>query len=103
MKKSTLYLMMMVLSLSFFPVQVSAATIDPVPNAPKEIPAEIKTMINRLEEIRAMDKSELTSADRKALRKEVRTIKADLKASGNGVYLSIGAIIVIILLLILIL
>lgn len=94
--------MMMILSLSFYPVQMSAATVDPV-STPTEMPAEIKTMINRLEEIKSMDKSELNSADKKALRKEVKAIKANLKAAGGGVYLSIGAVIIIILLLILIL
>ena len=37
------------------------------------------------------------------LRKEIKTIKAELRTTNNGVYLSIGAIIIIILLLILIL
>jgi hypothetical protein len=50
-----------------------------------------------------MDKSELSSVEKKELRKEVRTIKKELKATGNGVYLSIGAILIIILLLILLL
>ncbi len=69
----------------------------------KEMPAEVKVMFNRLEEIKAMDKSSLNSSEKKALRKEVRAIKADLQSSGNGVYFSVGAIIIIILLLILIL
>ena len=65
--------------------------------------AKVDAMINRIKEIRDMDKSDLTRAERKALRKEVKEIKATLKASNNGVYLSVGAIIIIILLLILIL
>jgi hypothetical protein len=69
----------------------------------KEVPAEVQTMLNRLEEIKAMDKSSLKSSEKKELRKEVREIKSDLKASGNGVYFSVGAIIIIILLLILLL
>ncbi|CAM4162640.1 hypothetical protein [Flavobacterium weaverense] len=105
MKKVTFYLMMMVLSLGVIPTQVFAAEKNPtsISNTPKEVPAEVKVMLNRLEEIKAMDKSSLNSAERKELRKEVRTIKADLKSSGNGVYLSIGAIIIIVLLLILLL
>ena len=50
-----------------------------------------------------MDKSEMTRADKKALRKEVREIKATMKANGGGLYISLGAAIIIILLLILIL
>lgn len=105
MKKVTFYLMMMVLSLSVIPTQVFASEKNPtlVTNIPKEVPTEVKVMLNRLEEIKAMDKSNMTSVEKKELRKEVRAIKADLKSSGNGVYLSIGAIIIIILLLILLL
>lgn len=105
MKKLPLYLMMMVLSLSIFPSTSFAseknATADNTRT--KEMPAEVKVMLNRLEEIKAMDKSEMKASEKKELRKEVRTIKANLAASNNGVYISVGAIIIIILLLILIL
>jgi hypothetical protein len=57
-------------------------------------------LVQRLEEIKAMDKSTLTRSERKALRKEVKDIKKEMK---GGIYLSVGAIIIIILLLILIL
>lgn len=56
----------------------------------------------RVEEIKNMDKSMLTSAERKALRKELRVLGKEARNNG-GVYLSVGAIIIIILLLILIL
>lgn len=56
----------------------------------------------RVEEIKDMDKSTLTSADRKALRKELRVLGKEARNNG-GIYLSVGAIIIIILLLILIL
>lgn len=105
MKKVAFYLMMMVMSLSVVPTQMLAAEKNPtsVSNTPKEVPAEVKVLLNRLEEIKAMDKSSLNSAEKKELRKEVRAIKAELKSTGNGVYLSVGAIIIIILLLILLL
>jgi hypothetical protein len=69
----------------------------------KEVPAEVKLMLERLEEIKTMDKSNMSRVEKKELRKEVRTIKKTLKSTGNGVYLSIGAIILIVLLLILLL
>ncbi|MFV8370106.1 hypothetical protein [Flavobacterium sp. LB2R40] len=105
MKKVTFYLMMMVLSLSIVPTQMLASekTTTSVSNTPKEVPAEVKVLLNRLDEIKAMDKSSLNSAEKKELRKEVRAIKAELKSTGNGVYLSVGAIIIVILLLILLL
>ncbi len=97
--------MMMVMLVSVFSPAISASEIKSsvVETKTKEMPAEIKVMFTRLEEIRAMDRSTMNYSEKKALRKEVRNIKADLKSSNNGVYLSVGAIIIIILLLILIL
>lgn len=74
----------------------------PITNTAEE-KAKVDVMVKRIKEIRDMDKSDLSRVERKALRKEVRDIKATLKASNNGVYLSVGAILIIILLLILIL
>jgi hypothetical protein len=104
MKKLTLYTMLMIASLTLAPTQSIAATKNPITTeTPKEVPAEVKVLLLRLDEIKAMDKSELNSSEKKALRKEVKAIKSTLKSTGNGVYLSIGAIIIIILLLILLL
>lgn len=58
---------------------------------------------HRLEEIKAIDKKELSREERKALRHEVKEIKKELAAISGGVYLSIGAILLIALLLILLL
>jgi hypothetical protein len=104
MKKLSFYLMIMVLSLISLPT-IYAAEGNPnaVKTHPKEVPAEVQKMLDRLDEIKEIDKSTLTRVEKKELRKEVREIKATLKASGNGVYLSVGAIIIIILLLILLL
>lgn len=105
MKKLPIYLMMTVLSLSVLPTQLSAKEKNPTEIAanPKELSPEVKIMMNRLEEIKAMDKSSMTRVEKKELRKEVRAIKANLQASGKGVYLSVGAIIIVVLLLILLL
>ncbi len=62
-----------------------------------------KTLLARLDEIKAMDKSDLSRLEKKALRIEVRETKAELKSMNGGVYLSVGAVIIIILLLILLL
>lgn len=61
---------------------------------------EIKTRVN---EIKAMDKSELSRDERKALKKELKDMNKEARTMKGGVYLSVGAIIIIILLLILIL
>ena len=61
---------------------------------------EIKQLTNRLEEIKSMDVSHLTHKQKKELRHEVKAINHTLQ-SGGGIYLSFGAVIVILLLIIL--
>lgn len=61
----------------------------------------VANSITRLHEIERMDKSKLTKAERKSLRKEVRDIRQDVKHTGGGVYISAGALLIVILLLIL--
>lgn len=102
MKKQLLCLSFMVLSLVMIPSSAMASETNPTPKTTEktEIPAEVKTMLNRLEEIKDMNKSDLSRAERKELRKEVRTIKREIRSSGNGLYISTGAIIIILLLII---
>lgn len=106
MKKKTFYLLMILLSFTALPTSVFAAPIDPITtttSTPKEIPAEVKLLLNRLDEIKKMDKSLLNHSEKKALRKEVRAINTNLRSTGNGIYLSVGAIILIVILLIILL
>jgi DNA gyrase/topoisomerase IV subunit A len=65
--------------------------------------ARVQVLTQRLEDIRGMNKSELTRMEKKSLRKEVKEIKKEMKTMSGGVYLSVGAIIIVILLLILLL
>jgi hypothetical protein len=66
--------------------------------------AKMDVLLKRMEEIKTMDKSNLSRAEKKALRIEARAIKATAKATrGRGLYISLGAVIIIILLLIIIL
>jgi hypothetical protein len=60
-------------------------------------------LLLRLENIKKMDKSSMTRIEKRDLRKEVKSIKKEMKAISGGVYLSVGAIIIVILLLILLL
>lgn len=106
MKKLTLSVLTAFLLLSITPTQLKAErdTIPTVMVSPKTAESEkADYLIARLDEINAMDKSNLSSKERKHLRKEVRSIKKELRELGRGVYLSVGAIIIIILLLILLL
>ena len=109
MKKSKLFLLAICCSMAFFPMQIIAQTASAIDNSgitsasSDKQEAAANVLLTRLYEINSMDKSDLTSSDKKELRKEVRTIKSTLKEAGGGIYLSIGAIILILLLLIIIL
>ncbi len=88
------------------PIQAAHATKMEVVTIPKPTSTwsdEEGILLNRLEVIKAMDKSKLSIAEKRDLKKELRTIKKNLKVGNGGIYLSVGAIIIIILLLILIL
>ncbi len=104
MKKLLLATLTMFMLFSIIPVQLQAGVeTRSVPATPAPVPAEVTVMLNRLDEIKAMDMSALGKVEKKELRKEVKMIRSDLRAAGQGVYLSVGAIIIIILLLILLL
>ena len=106
MKKIAFCLMAIYLSLTFHPTQSNAASTvvssSIVASKPTES-AKAKVLLQRLNEINAMDKSKLNSSDRKILRKEVRSINSQLREVGGGVYISVGAIIIIALILIILL
>ncbi len=106
MKKIRIYLMAICLSLTFSPVQlIAASTLTDstlaVTNSIEKAKAE--TLLFRLNEINKMDKSNLTSFEKKNLRMEVKSIKQEIRSSHNGIYLSVGAAIIIVLLLIILL
>jgi hypothetical protein len=100
MKKAATYLLFLALLSPFS--SLHAIETDP-PKTTTEIPAEVQLMINRVEEIKEMDKSSMSRVEKRELRKEMRVLKAGVRSSGNGLYLSVGAIIIIVLVLILIL
>jgi len=62
--------------------------------------AGLHILVSRLDQIKAIDKSKLTFSEKRALRKEVRDINGKLKAMGEYIYISVGALLLIILLLI---
>jgi hypothetical protein len=106
--KSNLKLLAIPICLLFGTVSPSSIKADPVPVAsanelPKNMDARSQQLVDRLHEIKAVDMSTLSREEKKELRKEVRSIKKELQAAKNGIYLSFAAIIIILLLLILIL
>ncbi len=103
MKKIVFCCMATFLSFTFIPLQ-SNATAPEEPSAmvePKPAEAaEAKALEIRLDELNGMDKSKLTSSEKKNLRKEVKSINHKLREIGGGIYLSVGAVILIAVLLI---
>lgn len=75
----------------------------PATNTSAANEAEMQRMLNRLEEIKAMDLENMPRSEKRKYAKEVKQIQKKMKAVGGGVYISAGALIIIILLLILIL
>lgn len=109
MKKIVLCLMATVMSMAFLPLELSAKP--KVNSTPIEAPSPVSPaeatraneLLLRLDEIKKSDKSDLKASEKKELRSEVRGINSELKAIGNGVYLSGAALIIIIILLIVLL
>ena len=71
--------------------------------AKKSDAATAGLLLNRLNEIRSLSKTELTAPEKKTLRKEVRSIQHQLAGINGGVYISAGAVILIVILLIILL
>jgi hypothetical protein len=85
------------------PVMASNILPSTTNTIPKTEDPRAQQLMQRLEEIKAMDRTEMTRSEKKGLRKEVTGIKKEMKQISGGVYLSVGAIIIIVLLLILLL
>jgi hypothetical protein len=100
-KKIVLVIFMTVSSMMYSNITISDST--KINSTSKIEDARTLVLINRLEEIRAMNKTDLTRLEKKELRKEVKDIKKEMKNSGKGIYLTVGGAIIIILLLILLL
>lgn len=62
---------------------------------------KVERLNRRIEEIKTMDKSTLSKSEKKALKREVREMRDEAKALSGGVYISIGALLVILLLILL--
>lgn len=95
-----MFMLIVVLAIASPAVSIASTPTDPAMANREE---QLGRMQNRLEEIRSMDIKKMSREEKKALRTEVRTIKKEMAAVSGGVYLSIGAILIIALLLILLL
>lgn len=105
MKKLTLCLITAFMLLTIIPTQLKAEKEAAPVSSPATKPAEsaeVNAVIARLNEIKAMDMSKLSAAEKKELRKEVRASRSYLREHST-VVISLGALILIIILLILLL
>jgi len=112
MKKIALCLMATCLLLTFLPQQSNAATTNETSSVVVSKPAETveaaeaaeaQALLMRLNEIKAMDKANLTSSEKKDLRKEVLSIRESLNTIGGGVYISAAAVLIILVILLIVL
>lgn len=102
--KKFIYSLVLLFTLAVSTNTVSAAdNKKPKTEMTAEQKAQFDKLVNRVEEIRNMDKSNLSREEKRALRKELKEMKQQARVLEKGVYLSVGAIIIIILLLIIIL
>jgi len=103
MKKLIAFIITALMLVSFNPIQSRAAEKDPksISLTGKESP-ELTALINRVNEINAMDRSTMSKAEKKEIRKELRAIKKEAKRHDGGgvVFVSGGLLIFILVLLI---
>lgn len=73
----------------------------PVKTENKMSAEEVSRLTKRVEEIRDMDKSNMTVKEKRELRKELKTTKENVRKDGGYIYISAGTLILIIILIIL--
>jgi len=89
--------------MSVIPTQMYANTPTPAKASIANInEVQAEAMLKRLNEIKDMDKSNMTRPEKKTLRKEVKEIQKVMGNNNGGIFISLGALIIIILLLIII-
>jgi len=106
MKKTIFFALLAIFSLSAVPTfaaKSASNAIETTTETNSKLSAEeISNYRARVEEIREMDKSEMTSLEKKELKSELKEIKATMHKDGTFIYIG-GSTLVIILILLLIL
>jgi len=107
MKKTLFVVLFMIFSMSASFVLAGKSVSDksaiPVKKENKMTEEEMSRMINRVEEIRNMDKTNLSVIQKRELKNELKTMKERVRRGGGVIYISAGALIIIIILLIILL
>lgn len=105
MKKTIFIALMMIFTLSAtttFASKTDVKVTTPVATENTLSAEELTTMKNRVEEIKDMDKSEMSAPEKRELRKESKEIKKNVRRSGEVIYIGGSTLLLIILILILI-
>lgn len=102
MKKISYFLSIILLFTALVPAMANRAEKD---KEKLEVTAEKEARLNeidrRVEEIKAMDFSEMSKNELREVKAELKDLNREAKQASGGVYLSAGAIIIILLVLIL--
>ncbi|MDP2339074.1 MAG: hypothetical protein Q8N05_21990 [Bacteroidota bacterium] len=105
MKKTIFFAIVMIFTLgatTTFANKTDLKSNAPVATENKLSSEEVSRLTSRVEEIRNMDKSEMTVSEKRELRKESKGIKENVRKSGEVIYISGGTLLLIILIIILI-
>ncbi|HEX7584675.1 MAG TPA: hypothetical protein VF373_08310 [Prolixibacteraceae bacterium] len=105
MRKTIFIAILMIFTLgttATFANKAETKSVAPAATENKLSSEELSRMTKRVEEIKNMDKSEMTSSEKRELRKESKGIKENVRKSGEIIYISGGTILLIILIIILI-
>lgn len=99
-----LFFFSLILSSSLNYASAAGRENDPVKPLTSQQKVRLELITKRVTEIKSMDKSELSRDDKKSLRKELRELKKEAnRIAAGGVFLTVGALLVVIVLLILLL
>ncbi len=105
MKKTIFIALLTIFSLSasntFAASKTATSTATATENKLSE--EEVTNYRERVEEIRDMDKSEMSSSEKKELKNELKDIKETMRRDGGYIYIGGGTLILIIILLIILL
>ncbi|MBV5314306.1 MAG: hypothetical protein JZU47_13475 [Prolixibacteraceae bacterium] len=105
MKKTIYFAILMIFTLSAstaFAGRNDLKSVTPVATENKLTTEEVNKLKTRVDEIRSMDKSEMTVSEKRELRKELKSTKENVRKSGEVIYISGGTILLIILIIVLI-
>jgi hypothetical protein len=103
MKKTIFIALLAIFSLSAAPAfAAKTSAIKTTEATTKLTEEEISNYRARVEEIREMDKSELSSTEKKELKSELKDIKETMRKDGSYIYIGGSTLLVIIIILLII-